>query len=380
MNYLPEWKIYLWKKLLLMKDSSGKKTLKDFLFFDEDERRKLIVDEIQSGIDASNYTFKLAVARGEPLTADDFPLVGVTEPYYDFRSERVLGALIELVAADPKILEIGKIKYTKGKAKNLKLEDLTKLAQSEDTLSSEHLSFEINLNKPALEEKLLQYLEDFQADNLIMEIKNQYGYQKQRAIFLDTLEVIAKKFEQKKFSMGFDDIAKKNNWILTKPEQRFRFFEMMFSLEKEGVFSIIELTKNKVLISLKKEDPNKPRYFVKFDPKSRKVTLNEQYLLSKPDFLGTNHKFIEYMTSRPNENITKNELEKQLGELRSFQAILSDLGFKGELKTLFFNNASSEGIFFRNPVTRDDLTSLGIDEEKLNEIIKGLETVGNSRK
>ena len=53
MDYLPEWKIYLWKKLILNKDGEfdRKLTLNSFRFFTPREERDLIRAGIQKSID-----------------------------------------------------------------------------------------------------------------------------------------------------------------------------------------------------------------------------------------------------------------------------------------------------------------------------------------
>lgn len=56
MDFLPEWKIYLWKKLILNKDGefNGKLTPYSFRFFTDKEQREMMRGKIQKSIDIIN--------------------------------------------------------------------------------------------------------------------------------------------------------------------------------------------------------------------------------------------------------------------------------------------------------------------------------------
>lgn len=383
MDYLPEWKIYLWKKILLMEDTLVKCSLSDFIFFSEEERRKLRMDEIQDGINATDLTVKLAVANGKFLTADDMPLIGMKEPYYDFRPEKVLGALIELTETKPKILEIRNVKVLAGKAKNQKIIGLKQVVPLLENSLPEALVFEVKINKPLLEQKLSEYIENFRSGNLLTTENNRYGYQKQKSLFLNTLQTLADTYGQRTFMMGFENVAKQNGWLFSKPEQRFRFYETMMGLESEGLIDIKDLTQNKILLSFKEERSieQKPLYFIKQNPRSREVILNDRYLLSKPRYDSENDNFIEYALKHPGEKVTTEEIKRSgVNISKKFDEVLRDIGFTGELKKLFFQNVSSTAFFFSDSISAEEFTELGIDQGALDQEIQGLKAVRISEK
>ena len=100
---------------------------------------------------------------------------------------------------------------------------------------------------------------------------------------------------------------------------------------------------------------------------TREILLNEALRLAKPDFDSENEVVFDYLYKNPNKKFTKNQLEKELRIkiAKSFHKIIENLGFKGELKQAFFQ-VSKTSIYFRNPITEDDLEALGMSKIKLS--------------
>jgi hypothetical protein len=120
---------------------------------------------------------------------------------------------------------------------------------------------------------------------------------------------------------------------------------------------------------------NQSKYFVTLTS-SRQVVLNNAFILSSPNFDTENHKFIEYITEHPDTKFQRTEIETDLKVKlkKSFHAILSDLGFKGEIKKIFFE-ASKVSVKFKNNVPESELQNLGVDQEKLKLELSGLERI-----
>lgn len=99
---------------------------------------------------------------------------------------------------------------------------------------------------------------------------------------------------------------------------------------------------------------------------AREILLDNKYQLAKPDFDSENDVVFDYLYKNPNKKITRDEIEEQLKiELKkSLHKIVENLGFKGELKKVFFD-VSKNSIQFNNPITRECLKSLGINRIKL---------------
>jgi|GEM_PF-1192914 len=107
------------------------------------------------------------------------------------------------------------------------------------------------------------------------------------------------------------------------------------------------------------------KYKITYRP-NREILLNESIRLAKPDFDSENEVVFEFLYKNPNKKITKKDLEKEVNRAigKSFHKIVENLGFKGDLKRVFFQ-VSKSSIFFRNPVTKSILEDLEINTIKL---------------
>lgn len=99
---------------------------------------------------------------------------------------------------------------------------------------------------------------------------------------------------------------------------------------------------------------------------NREILLNEALRLARPDFDSENEVVFDYLYKNPNKKILKGQIEKETRRkiTKSLHKIVENLGFKGDLKQAFFQ-VSKTSIYFRNPITEDDLATLGIDKIKL---------------
>jgi hypothetical protein len=101
--------------------------------------------------------------------------------------------------------------------------------------------------------------------------------------------------------------------------------------------------------------------------KTRRVLLNNRFILSHPNFETENHRFIKYVLEHPDETLKKIDIEKYMREpfKKSFHAIVKDLGFRNEIRKVFLE-VSSDSVKFRNYVRKSDLPKLDVDTKKLN--------------
>lgn len=106
-------------------------------------------------------------------------------------------------------------------------------------------------------------------------------------------------------------------------------------------------------------------YKITYTP-AREILLNGTLRLAKPDFDSENDVVFDYLYSHPNKKISRRELRTQINRTitKSLHKIVENLGFKRDLKTVFFT-VSKDAIYFRNPITQDDLETLGINTIKL---------------
>ena len=96
----------------------------------------------------------------------------------------------------------------------------------------------------------------------------------------------------------------------------------------------------------------------------REIVLNDYFLIGKPDFGGENDIVFDYLFKNPNKKFTKNAIETAIRcpLQKTFHKIVENLGFKGDLKKVFFN-ISKDYIQFNNPVTKKET---GLDYIKLS--------------
>ncbi|HOZ53216.1 MAG TPA: hypothetical protein PK142_00885 [bacterium] len=102
---------------------------------------------------------------------------------------------------------------------------------------------------------------------------------------------------------------------------------------------------------------------LKFTYKNRKVKINE-IVIANPHFESENDYFAVFISNNSNKKITKTDFEKhKRGKMnKKFDQIITDLGFRGSIKKLFFPNISIKAVEFKNPITRDDMKKAEIDD------------------
>lgn len=105
---------------------------------------------------------------------------------------------------------------------------------------------------------------------------------------------------------------------------------------------------------------------------ARQIILNNIFVLAKPNFNSENDNVFQHLYNKPNQSISREELNKVLGKKvgKSLSDIVKDLGFKQSLRTVFFD-VSANDIQFHNPITHERLHSVGISLDQIrNELRK----------
>lgn len=98
----------------------------------------------------------------------------------------------------------------------------------------------------------------------------------------------------------------------------------------------------------------------------REILLNGYFLLGKPNFNSENDLVFNYLIEHPNATLDRSDIEKAIGIklTKSLHKIVENLGFNTELRKLFFH-ITKDFLYFRNPVTKEDLTKLGINKIRI---------------
>lgn len=95
---------------------------------------------------------------------------------------------------------------------------------------------------------------------------------------------------------------------------------------------------------------------------NRKVKVNN-IVIANPHFESENDYFALFISNHPNKKITKSEFEKYKKSKmnKKFDQIITDLGFRGNIKKLFFPNISIKATEFKNPITKNDMKKADVD-------------------
>lgn len=106
---------------------------------------------------------------------------------------------------------------------------------------------------------------------------------------------------------------------------------------------------------------------------SGEIVLNNKYVIAKPHLDTENDLVCEYIMKKPNEKITLEQIEKEIGKLQNdLSKIVYNLGFKGELRKMFFPRIGYKSIIFKNQIKNEELESLGVNTSALKKQIKAL--------
>jgi len=89
---------------------------------------------------------------------------------------------------------------------------------------------------------------------------------------------------------------------------------------------------------------------------NREVKING-FRLSRPNFNSENEVVFDYLFRNPNRKIEISEIEAAVGRPLSkrLREIVRDLGFRKELREIFFPDISKSAIRFVNPITKADV-------------------------
>lgn len=105
------------------------------------------------------------------------------------------------------------------------------------------------------------------------------------------------------------------------------------------------------VLATDKQQNQQREYFIKLED-DRRIFLNGDILMAKPDFNSENEIVFKYLYEHPNTVLTKDQIESDIKVpiSKTFHKIVENLGFTGGFKQLFFD-ISAESIRFKNPVT-----------------------------
>lgn len=115
---------------------------------------------------------------------------------------------------------------------------------------------------------------------------------------------------------------------------------------------------SKQLEEIKIEDPV---YKVKYSEQTRKILINH-FLLKKLRSFSDNDAIFAYLYKNPNQDKSDDDIKNGTGlkTIKDLNKFLDNIGFKGELRQVFFKVAKNK-IRFNNPITRKYLKEVDIE-------------------
>jgi hypothetical protein len=320
-NYLPEWKLYLLKKLALdsKKLSDRPLTTREFLYVTDQEIRNAMMESLQQEDTFIRGIYDRVLA-GERIqeNADNIAFSKAYTPP-EFKSINIIGALMELSEEQDAPLSIldphlGKEYFvtqekkrlasrssgtwTKGDAEVLPSDTIV-ISKLKSLLNkspglSDHIVFRLGIDQTKINKKIQEYLNAFNEQRLIPPKGKRYlAVEEQKARFLKAIGVLEKKFG-KNILTNFAEIIQiggRGNWR----EESCRFYETLFLLEQEGIIKIIDLRGLEVVFSIIQSPKPERRRIEPFDierefAKVKKMTDPAEHLIAQEKWL--NVKFI----------------------------------------------------------------------------------------
>jgi hypothetical protein len=299
-NYLPEWRLYLLKKLVIdSKKLSGRPlTTTNFLYVTSREARDAMMESLQLEMKFLE-SIPNRVYAGEKIrvTADSIAFnEGYTPP--EFKSLEIINELIELSGEPDASIKLIKVQISKqyfalqekkriasrssgafvrdsgGAWTKAGMENLSPMTPIEiGTLKSllslpglaDQIVFQLEIDPVKIDKKIQGYLDDFKGQKLIPPKGQRYfAVEEQKTKFLTAIGVLEKRFGKANISTNFTEIIQivgRENWR----EGSCRFYETIFLLEREGVIKIVDLRGLEVVFSIIQSPKPKREKIERFD-------------------------------------------------------------------------------------------------------------------
>lgn len=366
--YLPEWKIYLWKKLLLDKgDPERALQPSDFIYFDRNYQQGAVLGFLQRSIDRIR-NIEYAAAKGEKVEIDTSADTPNSEQYFSFEAKEVISALIELEEESPKCLDIEDVEIQKDvidqyrhkrkeylssfekkrlaslsssraiyhvddskpdsrfadpfcglpehiykkveKAEKITLSEFKELIQKKpDESIYASIHFKIHIDKKNLLARMNAYITDFVSGELTPpQGVRLFRFDQQRNSILGAIQSLATKYGNKNMAITFKEVARCGGWE-DKDEHHYRFYETIFALEKTGEIVVTDLRKEEVVMSV----VDKPVVEEKVAP-HKELSSADKKKLAILEKLKEEWDLVSKNTERIRTKISGYDVHKMMGE------------------------------------------------------------------
>lgn len=137
-----------------------------------------------------------------------------------------------------------------------------------------------------------------------------------------------------------------SNWFMKYEEHLYALEDIILRLEERRNLAVRQEI-------AEKEYQADILYKITYSEHTREIKLNNM-VLARLQSDSKNVNFFEYVYSHPNEQLAVSDIEKYTAYTLSanIQDILRDLGFKGNIRKVFFPIATKAKAMFVNPITK----------------------------
>ncbi len=297
MNYIEDWKLYLWKKLLLKSDYFSQQNLNLFqairnFVFGQDWGGTVGNDLIaQALIEMSNFQPPAVEITNVRMLKDyrDYhykrlseeeakkALAAATSSSYTNPNSKTVHVVLQPNHGLPKEVDqkLEKLEKDKNLA-DLDLADLKTMAYNAKLPQYlwNYVSFDAKFHKEPLEKKLNDYIDSFiQGDLVAPRGFRLYGPRQQMERMWQTIQVLATGQGSKNLKVTLRDIVPPGRSPVNE-HNLYKFYEMILALERSGDITVTDIVGSEAVISiaprhLKNLDPDLriPPAFAKFEGK-----------------------------------------------------------------------------------------------------------------
>jgi len=180
-----------------------------------------------------------------------------------------------------------------------------------------------------------------------------------------------------KEKLYYDEIKKKTVTIDSLLSGHSEPYFLKFNYKVTDKFAL----ENKRMEISKKAFPDDKVFEVFFNEDAGKIYIGEEELVNtRVDEISddSNYRIFKYIYNHPRKRIFKKDIPTK----KELTSVLDNLGFREELRKIFFPGSTKDSVLFRNPFCKKDLEEQGskFNTIKIKDVIKKIQTKRKNRK
>ena len=292
-SYLPEWQLYLLKRLALDAKALNSRSLmaRDFIFVSSSEAREAVEESLHqemqyinsipnrvyAGEKLQETLTSISLSRGyqppefkpvevlqafiewssEPNAPIQFKKIVISKDYFNIQEKKRIASISSghppFTETKRKMVQVSEDTFYNGMRElpkdSFKIGTLKSILGRNPNLA-DHIVFQLEIDSEKVNKKINGYLDEFKEQKLVPPKGSRYfAVEEQRARFLSVMSELEKKFGKNNISTNFREIIQmigRGPWR----EESCRFYETIFLLEKEGAIKVVELRGLEIVFSI----------------------------------------------------------------------------------------------------------------------------------